>query len=881
MYTPLPDGSYEKTAETDLNKLPENTLVFWKTVEKNYVDLLNPAVTEAFITYIYEPYRTLLKEYFGKTVKGFFTDEPQMNTQGLVWSSALEKAFCEETGEDFSAKLWMIAAESREALSFRNHLWKLIGTLYTKNFVKRISDWCASNQVMFTGHFPAEDGLTTQLPACGDLMVNYTHMQLPAIDHLGSRVASPVLMKQAASIARQYHCGDVMSETFGCAGWGVTFKQLEWIWGGQSVLGITKPCYHLSAFSMEGRRKRDYPAFYSYQEPWWDEFRSFSQWMRRLNTLMTEGKRDLHTLVISPMTSIRAFYRDDYHDNTKAQAVSAQFRCLVENLLDLQLDFDIGDEMLVCRDAVVSDGQIRVGQVRYDTVVLADSPVITREMYQLLKRVSDDGIRIFVINRYPERFADGGMCVFPLPHMMVLQNRRDTLDKYIEYFSVDRGVTVLKKDTLKVETGLRIHVRTVENGKRIHIWAGDSFSSKDAYLSFEESAVPYEVNLLDGTSRPLPVYWNWGKYIVPIQVRQKENLLIELRPYGERPTCHPVLTRKELIHNVNVVPESGNCITLDYAAVSMDGGRSFGEKKRVIDILDEIYSNDRKEKMDLTLRYEFDSDMTVIPPDMSLAFEDVSYEGICINGRKYFGQRNGWWIDHCIGIYPIQDFVAKGRNCIDIQYTIPAADNGKCLHEEFETERNRFYYPVEPESIYIRGSFDVKTDGRIGCCGECYSIEGNYCLTDSTPKKIGDVTAQNMWFYRGNLTYCFDVLANRSERTVIAVEEYHGTMVVLCIGSHRLVSHENPARIDITDYLSEGLNKVSLELIGNNRNLLGPHHYIHGESRMVCPATYEGRPNSLSEFLEPSTYGQSTSTNRYSFMPFGIVRIEQESYKTV
>ena len=46
--------------------------------DKNYVDLLDPKVTKAFIESTHEVYYARYKKYFGNVIKGIFTDEPQV-----------------------------------------------------------------------------------------------------------------------------------------------------------------------------------------------------------------------------------------------------------------------------------------------------------------------------------------------------------------------------------------------------------------------------------------------------------------------------------------------------------------------------------------------------------------------------------------------------------------------------------------------------------------------------------------------------------------------------------------------------------------------------------------------------------------------------------
>lgn len=62
-------------------------------------DILNPDVTDAFIRETHEKYYERFKEYFGKELAGFFTDEPQYYRWGTPYTPAAEAEF-EKDGED-------------------------------------------------------------------------------------------------------------------------------------------------------------------------------------------------------------------------------------------------------------------------------------------------------------------------------------------------------------------------------------------------------------------------------------------------------------------------------------------------------------------------------------------------------------------------------------------------------------------------------------------------------------------------------------------------------------------------------------------------------------------------------------------------------------
>ena len=868
IYDKSENGEYVLSSAENLSDAGSESIVFWYTYDSHYVDLMNPAVTQEFLKCTHEKYYERLGSYFGTVVKGFFTDEPQMNNVGYPWGVGLAAAYKEATGNDLFADLWKVAVETADSAKTKIALWDVIADLYHKSFVCGLSDWCKAHGVDLTGHFAAEDGLCEQIASCGDLMRNYSVIQFPAIDHLGSRVATPLLMKQASSVSRQYGDGSVMSETFGCAGWGVTFERLQWIWGGQSVLGITKPCYHLSAYSIEGRRKRDYPAFYSYQEPWWDEFRSFASWMNNLNTLMTEGERKLHTLVIPPREGITANYQDGVHSQDEIKRISAQCRMLAENLLDMQVDFDFGDEYLIKRDAEIREGWITLGNVSYDTVILAETSLVDEELVDILSDFAASGGRLIAINSLPENWT---AAYDPL----VIVNRRDTLEKFAQYLDAGRTVAALRADNLKPVNGLRLHTREIANGYRTHIWAGDSFSSQDCFVSLGEDALAYEIDLITGTKTKLPVRYSDNGVLVPLTIYGGTNRVIEFELCKDKSSVAiPVLASKCRVDDVKVTLCEKNAFTLDCAELSLDGGKTFGNVAPVIKLLDSIYERIDGRELKVALRYTFTCDETLDRNGMAIAVEDGDCKAISVNGIVLEEGRVSWWIDQCIGVYDIGQYTVPGKNTVTLHYEVVPDKSASGLLEMFETERNRFCYPIEPDSIYVLGNFDVVCDAPLCDRVYAYKLGGNFRLVPPTEKMLGDLTKQNMWFYRGNVKYSITLPPVSGVQKVLAVNAKNAVAMTLTAGEKKLVSHSCRARFDL-----EGIHAnqpLILTVFGSNRNLMGPHHHANGESYLIGPASYEGRWDELTGFMVPELYGKAIWTDDYGVIPFGVTDIAVE-----
>ena len=66
----------------------------------SYVDLLDPEVTRQFISSTHEKYYERFKKEFGKTVAGFFTDEPQYFREALPWSKVIPSEVRDAYGYD-------------------------------------------------------------------------------------------------------------------------------------------------------------------------------------------------------------------------------------------------------------------------------------------------------------------------------------------------------------------------------------------------------------------------------------------------------------------------------------------------------------------------------------------------------------------------------------------------------------------------------------------------------------------------------------------------------------------------------------------------------------------------------------------------------------
>lgn len=868
-YRELAENSFERIT---LEKAAPGDLFFWYTTEPGYVDLLMPQVTREFIKSTHERYYERFSSYFGNTIQGFFTDEPQLGVP-LLWSTLMPDIFREYCGKPLLDSLWLLAVRGEGYKRFRTDFFGAANAQLKTAFTDQIGEWCAKHQVKMTGHFANEDGLGMQICANGGVMVQYSSMQLPGIDHCGNRPTSPVLCKQVSSASAQCGSGEVLSETFGCSGWDVSFADLTWLWGRQVALGVTSACCHLSAYSIKGVRKRDYPAFFSYQSSWWEQFSALKTWMSALSRFMCEGIAGAEVLVISPLSTVASEYDGTYHSE-RLRECSVQYRSLLQNMLDVQLEFEIGDEKLIRHAGSVVNNRFIVGKRSYSAVFVADCDSLNRFTAELLKRFCENGGRVFFVNRRPDTVD---FLPSDLPQKIDgidISNRRDLIEKTVKKFGLSRYAVLRGIEHEDPCSHIIVRTVAISGTKRIQLCNNSRVSGVSGLLEIDDTVSASSFDCLTGKSQPLAVHQSAGKTYIELSLGSMENIVLEARQNATPETKKPIIAGRQYLVPAKVFRTEKNCLTIDYAVLKI-GNEEFGTTP-VTKITELLYAQAAvKGSIQAELIYVFNVGNDCPVEEMSLCFESEAVSEIFLNDSPIKPPAQGWWLDRCISEYDISSLVKKGNNTVCLTYHISA---GKAVNygEIFETEKNRFFHQIEPESIYIRGNFDVTVpdfeDHRYS-----YSVlNPDFVLTAPKLKTSCELTRQGMWFYRGNAVLEYLISKPLDKRRVyLSVDRLMCPVAQWRIGKASGVILSAYRPVDITDFMDEGENILSLSLVSSNRNLLGPHHHMKARPPLVGPHVFTG-VRGFEDFVSPEICDEITWTDNYSFVPFGCEGVNIE-----
>ena len=163
-----------------------------------YPDVLRKEVTDEFLSCTHEAYYKHFGKDFGKAVPAIFTDEPYpangsviSELHALPFSFYFAGEFLKLKGYDLIKNLPLVFLNIKgkfdhPAEKVRFDFYDVIHTLWTKNSIEPISNWCKEHGINFTGHYfehmwPLASVFTS--PVCQS---NYEFHSWPAIDMLFS-----------------------------------------------------------------------------------------------------------------------------------------------------------------------------------------------------------------------------------------------------------------------------------------------------------------------------------------------------------------------------------------------------------------------------------------------------------------------------------------------------------------------------------------------------------------------------------------------------------------------------------------------------------------------------------------------------------------------
>lgn len=419
------DGTVEPASLIDLSGLAADGKVSWsppdagrwqvmefrwetaprlKQGKRLAIDGMSADCVDWYLRTVYEPHHARFGGDFGKTIPGYFYDEPE--TPG-DWGTGLIDTF-KAMGADWKpayvAWKFRLSGEAQDAAFYqyaeaRAETWGRVA-------FGGISEWCRKRGVASIGHFMEHGMLYLHPDYCaGDMMRLQKHSDMGGIDlvvrqmYPGQRphdiYQTP---KLGSSISHVYGKRDdiAMCEIFGGYNQALTYPQMKWLCDQHQLRGINFMIPH--SFNPRAPHDKDYPPYFHNggYEPRFALYRVWADYTSRLSLMLTGGRH------VCPVAVL-------FSGNAKRVGSYTTPEDLTTALQDALYDCDwLPFERFEDSASRVDAGRLRLHGEQYRVLVVPPAEAVPHATLAKVKSFLDSGGIVLGYGRLPEKSLTPG-----------------------------------------------------------------------------------------------------------------------------------------------------------------------------------------------------------------------------------------------------------------------------------------------------------------------------------------------------------------------------------------------------------------------------------------------------------------------------------------
>lgn len=404
---------------------------------EEYLDPMRREATEVLLSEVYEKHYAHYAEHFGKTIIGFFSDEPSFgNANGrqevigksempLPWNEEVSRQFLER-GFETKDLVYLFRGEEKHASDVRYNYMDIITDLYRKNFTDTLGEWCRSHGVIYVGHVIEDDNVHARLGAGpGHYFRAVEGQDMAGVDIIGGQVVPGMdyhhdsfssggsdgefyhyaLVRMGASAAKldPKKQGRLMCEAFGAYGWAEGLKEMKWITDHMICHGVNWIVPH--AFDPAEFPDWDCPPhFYAHgMNPQYRYFHVWSAYADRLCHLFSGGVKDAAAGVL-------------YHADAEWSGNTMMFQKPCRILQEHQIDTDIISEDYL-RTAVKENNGFSINDCTYQALVIPGCERLPQDLVQVINNIAEC-TRVYAVEEVPEGVNANCVKLAELPDLL-------------------------------------------------------------------------------------------------------------------------------------------------------------------------------------------------------------------------------------------------------------------------------------------------------------------------------------------------------------------------------------------------------------------------------------------------------------------------------
>ncbi len=447
----LPDGSLTEECVDITDRVREGILYwdipegFWRIfiVSENndggsqaQADYLNPLVRDSvrlLLDTVYEAFYERYRADFGKTIAGFFSDEPGFyNDQttfdfqskpgkpgvSLPWSDEMPALLEEALGEGYRKLLHLLWHDAGDQSNAVRYIYmNIVSKLYGDNFCSQIGDWCRARGVEYIGHVLEDNNVHARLGSgAGHFFRALWGQDMSGIDVVLWQIVPgfdemPFRWPAGETDSEFFHYGlaklgvslghidpkkqgRTMCEVYGAYGWAEGLKLMKWLTDHMLVRGVNYFVPH--AFSQKAFPDADCPPhmYAGGKNPQYRYYKHLNHYINRMSHLIAGGRHVATAAVV-------------YHAEAEWAGEAMYFHKPVKVLMQSQIDCDVIPVDVLTEAASVHDNKLCISQEDYRCLIVPCAESLPSALIRQLLFFAEQGLSIRFIDGFPRRSSEG------------------------------------------------------------------------------------------------------------------------------------------------------------------------------------------------------------------------------------------------------------------------------------------------------------------------------------------------------------------------------------------------------------------------------------------------------------------------------------------
>lgn len=373
------------------------------------VDILSHEAMDYFITQMHERYVEPLGRHFGKTLKGFFYDEPYL-TFPYPYTFDLLEEFRRKKGYDIRSFLPQVLAGLYSMQGKGEDYRDVCTDRVAEAFYGKLNDWCEKHHTEMVGHQDLDHSPRTLDTVSGHFFKNMAKVHSPGVDYIQTQIAPGTFAdfpRFAGSVRRVYNKEHAISESFAVATVAADPDFRRWAMEHQILRGIDRLFLMIADPDPEDQK---FSTPVSIQHPQ----RVFAPAMNRrvavTNRMVNSGKPVANIAIYINVENIfaenlRISRPDRVNVPTPSWEVVVE---AAETLCYAPVDFEYLWLDAVLQLPLENGAFVLPGEHRIDTIIVPASPGMDPGLAGRLLEMSDQGGKVILVGTPPASLIGKG-----------------------------------------------------------------------------------------------------------------------------------------------------------------------------------------------------------------------------------------------------------------------------------------------------------------------------------------------------------------------------------------------------------------------------------------------------------------------------------------